>query len=272
MSLPQSTIKVAVDLHNPGQFFACCGLLELAHRLWPGAEGWFDSGMFQLARSGMILELLTPLLENDPLPLSNLSNGLPVKPIIAPLRLVLREVPAVTMLVDAWLRIGVNGGQPVVMGNPPWNFWSGQQTSSGIWKLLAAAARKQLAAIEPADIEDLFDFRVLLSGRFGFDPGAAWNARDVGFSPNAQGMKVATSPLVELLAAVGIQRFRPSMARDRQTFIYGAWQSPLEADVAACFASGISGGDIDRYRGRVVSRGQYAALGRSTPFSGDSNE
>ncbi len=23
---------------NPGQFFACCGLLELADRLWPGAE------------------------------------------------------------------------------------------------------------------------------------------------------------------------------------------------------------------------------------------
>jgi hypothetical protein len=33
---------VAVDPTNPGQFFACCGLLELADRLWPGAEGWFD--------------------------------------------------------------------------------------------------------------------------------------------------------------------------------------------------------------------------------------
>jgi CRISPR-associated protein Csx14 len=272
MSLPQSTIRVAVDLSNPGQFFACCGLLELAHRLWAGAEGWFESGTFFVSRSGAISELLTPLLENDPLPLSNLSNGLPVKPIIAPLRLLLREKPAASIVMDAWLRVGTNAGQPVVMGNPPWNFWSGQQTSSGIWKLLATAARKQLGKVQPDELENLFEFRVLLSGRFGFDPGGAWNARDVGFSPNAQGMEVATSPFVELLAAVGVQRFRPCMARDRQSFNYAAWRFPLEADVAAGFASGIPGGDIERYRGRVVSRGQYAALGRSTPLLGDSNE
>jgi CRISPR-associated protein Csx14 len=266
VSLPQSTIKVAVDLSNPGQFFACCGLLELAHRLWPGAEGWFESGAFCVSRSGTILELLASFLVSDPLPLSNLSNGLPVKPIISPLRLEVQEKPEVSIVIDAWLRIDDNGAFPVVMGNPPWNFWSGQQTSSGIWKLLAAGARKQLAKVQRDELEDLFEFRVLLSGRFGFDPGAAWNARDVGFSPNAQGMEVATSPLVELLAAVGVQRFRPSMARDRQSFIYAAWRSPLEADVAACFASGIPGGDIERYCGRVVSRGQYAALGRSTPI------
>jgi CRISPR-associated endonuclease/helicase Cas3 len=39
---PEPTIRVAVDLTNPGQFFACCGLLELADRLWPGAAGWFS--------------------------------------------------------------------------------------------------------------------------------------------------------------------------------------------------------------------------------------
>lgn len=36
------TIRVCVDPANPGQFFACCGLLELADRLWPGAEAWFE--------------------------------------------------------------------------------------------------------------------------------------------------------------------------------------------------------------------------------------
>ena len=30
-------IRIPVKLTNPGQFFACCGLLELADRLWPGA-------------------------------------------------------------------------------------------------------------------------------------------------------------------------------------------------------------------------------------------
>ena len=186
MSLPQSTIKVAVDLSNPGQFFACCGLLELAHRLWPGAEGWFESGAFFVSRSGTILELLAPLIENDPLPLSNLSNGLQVKPIIAPLRLVMREKPAASIVIDAWLRIGTNAGRPIVMGNPPWNFWSGQQTSSGIWTLLAAAARKQLAKVQPDELEDLFEFRVLLSGRFGLIPAGRGTHATWG-SPHAPG-------------------------------------------------------------------------------------
>jgi CRISPR-associated protein Csb3 len=41
-------IRVAVDPTNPGQFFACCGLLELADRLWPDAEGWFADGWFSI--------------------------------------------------------------------------------------------------------------------------------------------------------------------------------------------------------------------------------
>ena len=46
MSNPKPNIKIPVDLTNPGQFFACCGLLELADRLWPGAEGWFEVDHF----------------------------------------------------------------------------------------------------------------------------------------------------------------------------------------------------------------------------------
>lgn len=38
----EAHISVRVDPANPGQFFACCGLLELADRLWGGAEGWFN--------------------------------------------------------------------------------------------------------------------------------------------------------------------------------------------------------------------------------------
>ena len=42
MSQINEPIRVRVDPTNPGQFFACCGLLELADRLWGGAEGWFE--------------------------------------------------------------------------------------------------------------------------------------------------------------------------------------------------------------------------------------
>lgn len=42
MTTPEPSFSVNVDVANPGQFFACCGLLELAHRLWSWAEAWFQ--------------------------------------------------------------------------------------------------------------------------------------------------------------------------------------------------------------------------------------
>jgi CRISPR-associated protein Csb3 len=49
MTQHNDPIRIPVDLTNPGQFFACCGLLELANRLWPGAEvtGCFSAPRFQ---------------------------------------------------------------------------------------------------------------------------------------------------------------------------------------------------------------------------------
>jgi len=43
------TITVPVDLTNPGQFFACCGLLELASRIDEHALGWFDGSKYCLS-------------------------------------------------------------------------------------------------------------------------------------------------------------------------------------------------------------------------------
>jgi CRISPR-associated protein Csx14 len=120
---------------------------------------------------------------------------------------------------------------------------------------------------------ELFGHRLLLPGRFGFDPGAAWNALDVGFSPNEQGIDVASSAAVELLAAVGIQRFRPALAEDRQSFDYATWGAPLPPQVAAAASAGaVWVKPARRYRGRVVSRGSYAALGYSTLIGEDRDD
>src|SRR6516225_3312737 len=39
---PDPDISINVDIRNPGQFFACCGLLEISSRIWPDSEGWFE--------------------------------------------------------------------------------------------------------------------------------------------------------------------------------------------------------------------------------------
>ena len=62
MSDKNANITIPVDLTNPGQFFACCGLLELADRLWPGAEGWFERREFcidTIDRTKTLSELLS---------------------------------------------------------------------------------------------------------------------------------------------------------------------------------------------------------------------
>lgn len=54
MNEAQPNLTIKVDVTNPGQFFACCGLFELAHRLWPGVEAYFDG------KEGFHLMPLTP--------------------------------------------------------------------------------------------------------------------------------------------------------------------------------------------------------------------
>jgi CRISPR-associated protein Csx14 len=138
---------------------------------------------------------------------------------------------------------------------------------------LRNALAKQLPRIDAGRLDDLWSHRVSITGRFGFDPGAAWNALDVGFSPNEQGLTVASSPAVELLAAIGVQRFRPEMADDRQSFVYATWGAPLAPAVAAAAACGtLAIPPCFRFRGRVVSRGSYAALGQSTIIPGVSHD
>ena len=271
MTLPDAAIAVKVDPTNPGQFFACCGLLELADRLWPGAEGWFASGEFHIAfseKQGTLRELLAILLQNLPERLERMeANGLEIPEIIASLKFKFGDEPATTLILDAWNRIAVMKGVPQVVSNPPWNFWAGNQKSFDIWCGLREVLTAQLKRFDDAQLQALFTQRIFQKGRFGFDPGPAWNALDVGFSLNEHNTKVESSAAVELLAAFGLQRFRPVMQDGRESFEYTTWHVPLAPSAAAAAMSGaITDSQSARYRGCVVSRGQYAALGVSFPI------
>ena len=58
-----ATIRVNVDPINPGQFFACCGLLELADRLWDGAKAGLKGERSASRRGGGLAELIGPVTE-----------------------------------------------------------------------------------------------------------------------------------------------------------------------------------------------------------------
>ena len=130
-----------------------------------------------------------------------------------------------------------------------------------IWSSLRYELIPQLERLTSDELVDLFSRRLMQKGRFGFDPGPAWNALDVGFSPNEQGIEVESSPATELLAAVGLQRFRPVMSDNHDRFDYFTWHSPYPPPVAAAAMAGaIRDCRTFRYRTSVTTRGQYAAL------------
>jgi CRISPR-associated protein Csx14 len=268
-------IRLDLDPRNPGEFLACCGLLELADRLWPGgAEGWFDDGQFRLspvgsAEGSSVFLLLSALIAQLPVAARNESE-VGAAPLVAPLGVVLREAPRIVLRLDWWMTIRAERGEPATAGTA-WQMWSGQQTPERIWNALRRALSAQLNFLEAQPEATLFTHRVPLPGRFGFDPGAAWNALDVGFSPNEQGMSVATSPAAELLAAVGMQRFAPPTGND--IFSYSTWGVPLSPPAARVAAAGwMSCGASRRFRGRFITRGSYGGLDYSTEVSGDAHE
>lgn len=268
MTFPQATISVKVEPTNPGQFFACCGLLELADRLWPGAEGWFNVGEFHISGSGSLKETLEVLVKDLPLEVLRLeSNGLEVRPLFASLAFKFGEEHRLHLTLDAWNRIAILKGITQVISNSPWNFWSGQQTALGIWSGLRNELLKQMKDFTADQYKMLFTKRLFQKGRFGFDPGPAWNPIDVGFSPNEQGIEVESSAAVELLAAVGLQRFRPHVNKDRDGFDYFTWHYPYAPPIAAAAMAGeVRNKYSVRYRASVIDRGQYAALSFSYPI------
>lgn len=272
MANPEPTIRIKVDVTNPGQFFACCGLLELAGRLWPGSEGWFDNSNFNLCTNGTLREILSRLTRNAPHQLEKVCDDIPVKPIIAPLELKLDDSDSRALVINFWMRVTIVKGKVQAISNPPWNCWSGQQTPLRIWLPLREALRGIIAGHSDEELLQILTLRSPLKGRFGFDSFAAWNALDLGFSPNDQGIAVNSSPASELLSAIGLQRFRPPVSADRSVVSYATWCFPASAQVASAMASLAVFGQGTRYEFPVISRGQYAALGHAQPKKGVSHE
>lgn len=250
MSTPKPSVSVKVDMTNPGQFFACCGLLELVHRLWPGAEGWFGGDEFHISahvgpETDILQACLTRLREST---LStDDSRG---ERAIRPVRI--SHPDGLNLTLDWWIDRAANKTALKLL--------AGQQTSLGIIRTLCRA----LPNSHNVPVGELFDAGQPLTGRFGVDPRTAWNALDVGFSPNEQQMEVSTYPAVELLAAVGLQGFCPQ-EDDEGGWHYAIWSLPLPPLVARAACAGVlPAGEVYRYRFEVATRGSYKGFDFAT--------
>ena len=88
-------------------------------------------------------------------------------------------------------------------------------------------------------IEHPFHVTTPMKGSFNFDPRGTWTAIDAGYSPDAQKHKVLASPVVEILAALGLQNSRPKQ-HGRQVS-YAIWAQALPPILARAALGGMVG-------------------------------
>jgi hypothetical protein len=211
-----SAICINVDPTNPGQFFACCGLLELADRLWPGAEGWFEASTFQILANGDLSELVRAISTAELVQVDLNNDTSSAIRINAPFR---------SMQLDWWQDDRAGGKQLKV--------WAGTMQSTRIARAMQRAMRDNrfvsrdllnvgLIAYDPVNPEKKVE-------PYYFDSRRAPNAhsRDVGFSPNDLQLTTTAFPAVEFLCIVGLQRCRPASTKQPRVFDYFTWAQPM---------------------------------------------
>jgi CRISPR-associated protein Csx14 len=86
-------------------------------------------------------------------------------------------------------------------------------------------------------LEAPFDVVTPMGGSFNFDPRGAWTAMDAGYSPNTQKDGIAASPIVEILAAIGLEHARPDQYETRKVR-YAVWGHPLPPMLARAALAG----------------------------------
>ncbi len=242
MNKPEASIRIHVDVQNPGQFFACCGLLELADRLWPGAEGWFEEGVFCVACAGTLTEVLSAVKaakisgdvcdsdsdEDSPSDEEDSKQVTPVD-ISAPFNLTL----------DWWSDTSIKP-------------WAGSMNVHTIARAMAGVidpnlshpfSQHEVVMYSPSLVHSNKNSRNKKPKKrepFYFDSlrGPNSHPRDVGFSTNKLKMTTMASPAVEFLCLIGLQRCRPRPTLIPRQFDYFTWNIPLLISVAPVSVGG----------------------------------
>jgi len=269
---------IPVDLLNPGQVFACVGLMEATELLRGPCTGAFAGprdnacASFELETTGSeqpvneVLDFLwraravavapcgSTLKANEPT-VRTVTRVDTIYPCAQPgtpsaLPILLRaEGASAEVPVEHWA--DASRGDKLKL-------WAGAGGYSG-----AALAQDALAAIAALDDEaredarrDPFSAQALMTSSFRFDWRRDYIPLDAGFSPNNHGaaVRMVGYPFVELLAAIGLQHARPARVtpRDKLAYRYAVSSEPLPTSFVRAVLGGSSlGFPVRHFRMRL---------------------
>ena len=125
-------------------------------------------------------------------------------------------------------------------GRDPFKLYAGNRSALQIMSAMirgkkggSGGIRTLLAERRQALLADPFDALIEMDGTFNFDARAAWNPLDTGFSLNEHAdIRALGSPVVEVLAAWGLQNARPARSRRNGSVRYSIWHDMLPPALA----------------------------------------
>jgi CRISPR-associated protein Csb3 len=292
---PQPSIRVKVDLTNPGQFFACCGLLELADRLWPGAEGWFEFTNHSfclhvptkraIEAPRILLQSLIDCDLTNTMTVAHVQRHSELTPLLKETRKKVKETegkPKTVLkkrlkeLEDEKKALDKLRREKPIVFHSPFNLqvdWFLDGYSGGS-KFKAWAGQQSVIDITIAMHKSITNGKWHNLGcdkwlhypsddssvpfNFDADLGPQSSSLDVGYSLDALQISTRIRPLIEIGAFIGLQRFRPLQVGGENLYRYRAWRQPLTvqvASIAACTFLPLPGA-ID-YKFRLLYRTKY---------------
>jgi CRISPR-associated endonuclease/helicase Cas3 len=271
------TVTIVVDPANPGHYFACCGLFELAARVAANgnnakpALAWFEQNSatcqwhFHLANTPPLAKLLKEITAAEIAALNPEDR--------AKSALEIRLSNGNTNLRLDWWR---HEGGPIGKLKP----WAGNTSVRDIADDMRQTINGELATSTTISTEYILSSTSTANNGepFYFDANRAVNARaqDVGFSIDKLkkgGLRISTNaaPAVELLALIGLQRTRPSLAlsergRERE-YDYHFWREPLPVALLAATVTGLLPDTTTGFRFSNPSRAKdYRAFAPAKAF------
>lgn len=140
-------------------------------------------------------------------------------------------------------------------GRNDFKLYSGNRSGASIARAMLSGTReksqknKEIGDLKTNGIESLwttrrteliaapFDTLTPMGGSFNFDPRGAWTGIDAGYSPNDQRHGLSASPVVELLAALGMEHARPNQGTKRHVQ-YAVWSPSIPPMLARLALAG----------------------------------
>lgn len=223
-------IELAVELRNPGEVLAACGLFNLAARRGWATARFAPDGRFYLDTPATLEELLA-VLDAGKLAIAD----------------DLSWVDLAGVRLNWWMREGDD-----------FKLWAGQVNPDNLVRdLLDACETVRERGIESGYLSAAMP----MTKRFGADPRSSWISLDIGYSPNDQGTgAIHTRPFAELLAMIGLQTFLPRK-RESRTFVYRVWYSMLPLLPARLAFAGVAMPvPGSRYRFTVSKSGSFSVF------------